>query len=66
MIVGSTDFLQEYMSRFGSADNAKLLHLPVTLFLSEIDNDVTCFGFFYTFHGGSRRRRCRAVRVLDL
>ena len=38
------------MARYGSAGNAKLLVLRVSFFLSEIDNCVTCFYFYYTFN----------------
>ena len=48
MIVGST--FSSSILRYGSAGNAKLRVLPVTFFLSEIDNSVTCFYFYYTFY----------------
>ena len=39
------------MSRYDSAGNAiKILVLPVRFFLSEIDNSVTCFCFYYAFY----------------
>ena len=47
MIVGST--FSSSMSRYGSAGNANLLVLPVTFFLSEIDDSVTRFYFYYIF-----------------
>ena len=36
----NTSTFSSSMSRFGSAGNAKLLVLPVTFYLSEIDNSI--------------------------
>ena len=45
----NTSTFSSGMSRFGSVGNAKLLVLPVTFYLSEIDNSVPCFCFYVLF-----------------
>ena len=46
----NTSTFSSGMSRFGSAGNAKLLVLPATFYLSEIDNSLACFCFYCSFY----------------